>query len=494
MRPSKIKSPAPALVWLRRDLRLLDNPVLAAAAASGMAVIPVFIDDEPQLGGAARWWRGRSLAALGNALDAIGSKLTLRRGDALDHLMSLVDETGAREIHFNRRFEPAGLADDARIMTDLRGRGIEVHEHDGNRLHQPWSLKTLKGDPFRVFTPFWRRLAESYRAPPRHDRPGNLTAPMRWPGSDHIAAFHVKAPWSVGMANHWQPGEAGALALMDKVHEKLPEYGANRDRPDRSGTSRLSPHLAWGEISVHEIWRRLATDGAPLQNGFLRELGWRDFNTHLLYHFPRLPTQNWNAQFDSFPFETSTDKLTAWQRGLTGFPLVDAGMRELWQTGYMHNRVRMIAASFLLKHLMIDWRTGEKWFWDTLVDADLAQNAGNWQWVAGSGADAAPYFRVFNPTTQSIKFDPDGAYIRKWIPELASLPTRFIHEPASAPLDVLVNAEVALGRDYPLPIVDHAAARLRALALYKSVTRGGGEPDIDESQPASPRRQRELFS
>jgi deoxyribodipyrimidine photo-lyase len=494
MRPSSSKSPAPALLWLRRDLRLQDNPALAAAAATGAAVIPVFIDDEPKLGGAARWWRGRSLAALGAAFDAIGSRLTLRQGDALDHLMSLIDETGARDLHFNRRFEPAGLADDARIVTELRARGIEVHEHGGNRLHQPWALKTLKGDPFRVFTPFWRRLAESYEAPPRHAQPRRLAAPDRWPRSGTLDDLQVTAPWSTGMAAHWRPGEAGALALMDQVKAKLPDYGANRDRPDRSGTSRLSPHLAWGEISVHEIWRRLATEGDPAQNGFLRELGWRDFNTHLLYHFPKLPTRNWNAQFDRFPFETSADTLTAWQQGLTGFPIVDAGMRELWQTGWMHNRVRMIVASFLIKDLLTDWRTGQAWFWDTLVDAELAQNAGNWQWVAGSGADAAPYFRVFNPTTQSLKFDPDGAYIRKWVPELAGLPTKFIHDPASAPLEVLRGAGLALGRDYPRPIVDHAVARQRALAIYKSVTRGGEGLGADAAAPTKPRRQRELFS
>lgn len=472
---------APILLWLRRDLRLSDNPALAAAAATGNPLIPVFVDEEEvryprrngvcrrKIGGASSWWRGRSLIALAAAFERCGSKLVLRHGSALDQLLALVEETGARQIHFNRRFEPHDLAQDAAIVNELGSRGIEVLEHEGNHLHEPWALKTLTGDPFRVFTPFWRRLVKSYRPPAKYAAPKSLATPSVWPNSARLADFQVTAPWATRMNDHWEPGEAGAFALMEALRGKLTDYGSHRDRPDIAGTSRLSPHLAWGEISVHDIWRRLADDGNPVENGFLRELGWRDFNTHLLYHFPKLPAENWSPLFNSFPFERSAHHLAAWQKGLTGYPIVDAGMRELWATGWMHNRVRMIAASFLIKDLLTDWREGQAWFWDTLVDADLAQNAGNWQWVAGSGADAAPYFRIFNPTTQGIKFDPNGSYVRRWVPELRQLPTKFIHEPAVAPHADLAAAGIALGRDYPAPIVDHAEARLRALALYRGL-------------------------
>jgi deoxyribodipyrimidine photo-lyase len=470
---------SPHLIWLRRDLRLEDNPALAAAAASGAPLIPFFVSDpaaEP--GGAARWWRGRSLQAIDAALRQSGSRLVLRQGAALDQVMGLLAETGARHLHFNRRFEPNDMTEDAGIVTEARRLGIEVYEHAANRLHEPWALKTLKGDSFRVFTPFWRRLAEHYRAPKASPRPERLTAPKSWPHSRAVDELAVSDGWAAGMAAIWQPGEAGARALMQALPGKMEAYSDARDRPAMEGTSRLSPHLAWGEISVHEIWRRLAGTGKPVENGFLRELGWRDFNTHLLYHFPKLPTESWNAQFRNFPFETSAKNLHAWERGLTGYPIVDAGMRQLWQTGWMHNRVRMITASFLIKDLLIDWRSGEKWFWDTLVDADLAQNAGNWQWVAGSGADAAPYFRIFNPTTQSSKFDPDGTYIRNYVPELAKLPAPYIHQPERAPADILAAAGVKLGKTYPRPIIDHAKARERALAIYQS---------------GKPPRQNELF-
>ncbi|WP_374381486.1 deoxyribodipyrimidine photo-lyase [Dongia sp.] len=466
------KSTAPTLLWLRRDLRLHDNPALGAAIAAGSPVIPIYIDDEPKLGGAARWWRGRSLEALGRSLQRIGSRLILRQGPALPALTDLVRETGAVRLSFNRRFEPRGLNADAEIVTHFRSVGLEVIESNGNRLHEPWALKTLKGDPFRVFTPFWRRLAESYRPPQPVATPSKLPAPATWPSSADLTDFAVAATWAAGMNDNWKPGEASALVRLDALPQKVATYAAQRDLPGIDGTSRLSPHLAWGEISVHEIWRRLGGSDTA-QNAFLRELGWRDFNSHLLYHYPRLPVDNWNRQFDGFPFQNPGADFTAWCRGQTGFPIVDAGMRELFATGWMHNRVRMITASFLIKDLLIDWREGEKWFWDTLVDADLAQNAGNWQWVAGCGADAAPYFRIFNPTTQSEKFDPQGTYVRKWLPELAQLPSTLIHAPATAPSTELSKAGIILGKTYPLPIVDHAKARARALALYKTL--GGGQ-------------------
>lgn len=462
---------APHLVWLRRDLRLHDNPALAEAAASGAPVIPVHVAEASgDLGGASRWWRGRSLAAFDGRLREIGSRLILRDGAALDQIMALLRETGARHLHFNRRFEPTDLATDAAVVTEAQRLGIEVHEHRGNRLHEPWSLKTLKGDPFRVFTPFWRRLAESYRPPSEYAKPERLSAPKVWPASLAPDHFAVNARWSGGFGDSWLPGEEGAARQFKAMAAKQAAYATARDYPATDGTSRLSPHLAWGEISVHAIWRRWGKQDAGA-HPVLRELGWRDFNTHLLYHFPNLRTQAWNGQFRDFPWEKPGKNLRAWQKGQTGFPIVDAGMRELWQTGWMHNRVRMITASFLIKDLLIDWREGEAWFWDTLVDADLAQNAGNWQWVAGSGADAAPYFRIFNPTTQSQKFDQAGDYIRRFVPELGRLPSKWIHAPAEAPNDVLVAAGIKLGRDYPLPIVDHAAARKRALDRYQGLGR-----------------------
>lgn len=479
---------SPHLVWLRRDLRIEDNPALAAAAGSGAPVIPVFIVESPdRLGGAARWWRGQSLEALAVSLGTLGSRLIVREGPPLNAIMSLLLETGAQHLHFNRRFEPKGLAIDAEILTEARRLGIEVHEHQGNRLHEPWALKTLKGESFRVFTPFWRRLAENYQMPQAWPRPKKLTAPAAWPQGLPMERLRLNAAWTTGMAGTWQPGEAGARAHLKSVTGKLAHYHAARDLPAIDGTSRLSPHLAWGEVSVHEIWRRLIGDGKAVENGFLREFGWRDFNTHLLYHFPRLPVESWSPRFRNFPWEKPGKSFRLWQQGLTGYPIVDAGMRQLWQTGWMHNRVRMITASFLIKDLLIDWREGEKWFWDTLVDADLAQNAGNWQWVAGSGADAAPYFRIFNPTTQSLKFDSDGDYIRRWVPELANLPARYIHSPDTAPADVLIAAGVKLGRDYPRPMVDHAEARQRALDLYQG--RGKNPPSS-----SSPKEQRDLFS
>lgn len=463
------KKNPPILVWLRRDLRLQDNPALYYAARTDHPIIPFFIDDEPRLGSASRWWRGRSLAALNSDLNSIQSKLVLRHGDALDQIMSLVEEIGARELHFNRRLEPRGLSTDAKVVTQLRGIGIEVIEHHSNRLHDPWALKTLKGESFRVFTPFWRRLAENYRPPSPCPTPKKLIAPSSWPQSTDLDIFQENSAWTVGMTTQWRPGEDGAQAMLKRLSNKLDDYSSSRDRPDVEGTSRLSPHLAWGEISVHALWRKLSDSDSPVQNSFLRELGWRDFNSHLLYHFPKLPVNNWNRQFDDFPYQDNSKNFRAWCKGLTGYPIVDAGMRELWTTGWMHNRVRMVVASFLIKDLLIDWRKGEEWFWDTLVDADLAQNAGNWQWVNGSGADASPYFRIFNPITQSVRFDPEGTYIRRWIPELSKLPTKIIHEPSLASFGDLSAAGVVIGQTYPLPMVDHAKARERALATFKAL-------------------------
>jgi deoxyribodipyrimidine photo-lyase len=460
----------PVLLWLRRDLRLGDNPALSAAVETGRPVIPVFIRPDPdKLGGASAWWRGRSLAALHDALKAHGSGLVLRTGPAPDVLRTLARETGAAAIAFNRSLEPRQIAEDADVITLFQELDREVLEQPANRLHEPWQVKTGAGGPYKVFTPFWNRLADEYKPPMAHPKPRRLATVESWPKSEPIANWQLTAGWSDGFAEEWTPGEDGAHKRLLAFTGQAKDYPETRDRPDWEGTSRFSPHLAWGEISAHEIWRKLSEKLGTGALPFLRQLGWRDFNSHLLYHFPKLPREAWNDTFANFPFLKDPKGLHAWQKGLTGYPIVDAGMRQLWATGWMHNRVRMITASFLIKDQLIDWRKGEAWFWDTLVDADLAQNAGNWQWVAGSGADAAPYFRIFNPVTQSRKFDPEGAYIRRWVPELAKLDAKAIHAPwLAAPLD-LAAAGVVLWRDYPQPIVDHDAARERALAAYEKI-------------------------
>lgn len=455
----------PVLLWLRRDLRVGDNPALAAAVKTGRPVIPVFIRPAPdEVGGASAWWRGRSLAALQESLRQRGSDLVLRTGDPLSILTGLAAETGAVEVHFNRTLEPEAVKTDIALLSSMPKHGAIAVDHPANRLHEPWHLKTGTGGSFKVFTPFWRRLAESYRPPVALPTPRKLQAPDAWPESEAIGTWQVTAPWSSGFATEWNPGEAGAAARLAHLLDTGEQYSETRDRPDWEGTSRLSPHLAWGEIGVHEIWRRLSERHGEAALPFLRQLGWRDFNSHLLYHFPKLPKEAWAAKFRGFPFLPHGKGLQAWQRGLTGYPIVDAGMRQLWATGWMHNRVRMIAASFLVKDQLIDWRRGEAWFWNTLVDADRAQNAGNWQWVAGSGADAAPYFRIFNPVLQGEKFDPRGDYVRRWIPELGALPTEHIHKPwtAGTPLPPEI---------YPERIVDHASARDRALLAFRSLKR-----------------------
>jgi deoxyribodipyrimidine photo-lyase len=456
---------------------------LTAASRQEGGVIPVFILDETspqqrQLGGGAKWWLGRSLAALQHDLQQYGISLVLRRGASLPVLRQLIAETGATVLHVNRRCDPPGINLDKAVIDALRADGIEVADHDPNYLHEPWQIRTGQGEPFKVFTPFWRRLAEQYSPPPRLAAPGRWSAPKAQPKSDPLSAFQIERSWANGFSDFWRPGEAGARQqLTSFLDQAVEDYGTQRDRPDLPGTSRLSPHLAWGEISVHEAWRRADAAQSAGAAAFRRELAWRDFNMHVYCHFPELPTTPWQQAFKAFPFKDDTVGLRAWQRGRTGYPLVDAGMRELWQTGWMHNRVRMVVASFLIKHQLIDWRQGEAWFWDTLVDADPAQNAGNWQWVAGCGFDAAPFFRIFNPILQGIKFDPEGAYIRRWVPELGKLSNKELNEPWKAAPSRLHQSGIELGRDYPLPIVNHDDARKRALTAYRQISGKAGATD-----------------
>ena len=466
------------LVWLRQDLRLADNPALVAAARRGK-VLPVYIldasDGAPdwRLGAAGRWWLHHSLAALRQQLHA----LILRRGDPLAQLMQLIQETGADGVFWNRCYEPFAIARDRRVKAALKARGIDAQSFNGALLNEPWEVATGSGGPYKVFTPYWRACQQ--RPVARAQPAPKLTLGEVPVGADTLEEWGLlpTAPdWAAGWHAHWQPGEAGAQARLDAFFAGgIDSYGELRNRPDLAHVSRLSPHLHWGEISPRQIVARAGIESAANAGRqgdtakFLSEIGWREFAHHLLFHFPDLPAKNWRSAFDAYPWRSDAKHLKAWQRGATGYPLVDAGMRELWQTGWMHNRVRMLAASFLIKHLRIDWRQGEAWFWDTLVDADLANNAAGWQWVAGSGADAAPYFRIFNPLSQGQTFDPDGVYVRRWCPEIARLPTAHLHAPFLAPTDVLSSAGVVLGRTYPQPIVDHAEARAAALSGYDAV-------------------------
>ncbi len=480
------KKCSPTICWFRDDLRVVDNPALNAACATGQDVVCAYIYEQKpefrELGGAAKWWLYNALAALDESLIQRGSKLHILQGDAAELLPALVESTKASHVFWNRRYNIAEREADAALKVKLTDVGVTVKSLNGHLLYEPWEVTTKTGTPCKVFTPFWRaaRATRPIAAP--------LPAPERIQGYEgevkgevmlnSLNLLPTTPDWSGGMIAEWQPTEAGALArLQDFLSNGIKGYSDNRNLPAQNGTSKLSPYLRFGQISVRQIW---AITQAQVDSGaltsyekdvqvFQSELGWREFSYHLLFHFPHLPIKNYQAKFDAFPWIKDEIGLKAWQRGQTGYPIVDAGMRQLWQTGWMHNRVRMIVGSFLIKHLMIDWREGEAWFWDTLCDADVASNAASWQWVAGSGADASPYYRIFNPMLQGEKFDTDGEYVKRFVPELADLPKQYIHKPWDAPLSVLAAAGVKLGKTYPQPIVDHGVARNRALAFYKSI-------------------------
>jgi deoxyribodipyrimidine photo-lyase len=478
-------SPSPLIVWFRDDLRVSDHPALdtaaKASARTGAPVICLYVLDEAgerPLGGAARWWLAQSLRSLQGSLATTGSSLVLRKGPAARVIAELVRETGAVEVFWNEIAHAPDQAAADRLAADLEAIGIASRSFPGDLLISPVDIRNKEGRGLRVFTPFWKRVLTL--GPP----PEPLPAPKELGSAPGIASDGLedwrlepsRPDWAAGLRETWTPGEKSARARLKAfLKTGLVGYSIDRDRPDRAGTSGLSAHLRFGELSPRQIWHaaRFAADERPELSGhvekFLSELGWREFCRHLLYDVPDLATRNLQPSFDAFPWQRDDKALAAWQRGQTGYPIVDAGMRELWHTGVMHNRVRMVVASFLVKHLLIDWREGEKWFWDTLVDADPGSNPANWQWVAGSGADAAPYFRVFNPILQGEKFDPDGVYVRRWVPELTGLPNKLIHQPwSAAPLE-LAAAGVELGKTYPRPIVDHRAGRERALAAYARV-------------------------
>ncbi len=449
--------------------------------------MPVYILDEKTPGrwapgGASRWWLHESLKALAQKLAAVGGRLTLRRGAALDLLPALVDETGATAIFLTRCYEPYAADLERKLADLLRAKHVDCRRFGGNLLFEPEALATKSGLPYRVFTPFYKACLNLPRPNPPLTAPTGLGAPPDLPPTDRLADWRLlpdRPDWAGGLRESWRPGEAGARRRLETFLENaISEYKDLRDRPDRTGTSRLSPHLHFGEISPRQCWHLVSavvqSSGGKGDGGaqaFLRELIWREFSYHLLHHWPDLPEKPFRREFADFPWAEDRSKLSTWQKGSTGYPIVDAGLRELWHCGWMHNRVRMIVASFLVKDLLIPWQDGAAWFWDTLVDADLANNSASWQWVAGCGADAAPYFRIFNPVLQGRKFDPDGVYVRRWIPELAGLPNASIHEPWQADQHDLRRAGVTLGKTYPRPMVDHAAARKRALTALEDMKR-----------------------
>lgn len=481
-------SNAPALLWFRRDLRLSDNPALDAALDHDGPVIPLFIwspeeDGEWPPGGASMWWLHHSLSALDEDLRAHDSRLIFRSGGALAVLRALVKETGATAVFWNRQYEPAHVARDTAVKAALNKDGLQVESFNGSLLVDPATFKNKQDMPFQVFTPFWKAAAREVPVPePRPSRRA-FHPPEQWPQSEDLEAFELmpKIDWAGGIADAWTPGEAGAhAALKQFCEEAMADYADGRDLPGEANTSRLSPHLHFGELApttvVDAVYAHAQgasnkkTEGAA--EGYVRQLYWREFAHALLFHFPHTPQLPLREEFQDFPWEQDEAKLKAWQRGRTGYPMVDAGMRELWHTGWMHNRVRMIAASFLVKHLLIPWQAGAAWFWDTLVDADLANNTLGWQWTAGCGADAAPYFRIFNPIIQGKKFDPEGGYVRRWVPELAALPNKYLYSPWEAPEGVLNAAGVTLGETYPAPMVEHGQARDDALAAYEVIKKG----------------------
>lgn len=458
-----MSGPATAIVWFRRDLRLADNPALVAACERAERIVVLYVhapEDEGEWapGAASRWWLHHSLACLGSALRERGGKLCIRRGPTLDALLRVAHETGADSVYWNRLYEPAIVSRDTRIKVSLREAGLEAESFNAALLVEPWETQTSQGDAYRVFTPFWRSCVALLDT-----RPQPLPPPARIPAL-HIAGSSLALDelallptirWDRGLAATWVPGERGALDRLEAFCEgAMAGYPDGRNRPDQASTSHLSPYLHFGEVGPRQCLAavRNALVGRPgaqsAADAFVRQLGWREFAHHLLHHFPHSATQPLDARFERFPGDPRADLLDAWQRGRTGYPIVDAGMRELWSTGWMHNRVRMIVASLLTKNLRQRWLAGAKWFWDTLVDADLANNTLGWQWTAGCGADAAPFFRIFNPSLQAERYDPDGAYVRRWVPELGGD-----------------------GREYATPIVDFRESRAAVLAAYAAIER-----------------------
>ncbi len=470
---------ATVVYWFRQDLRLADNPALLKAVALG-SVLPIYIlDDETagcwKMGGASRWWLHQSLTELDRSLYG---RLNVYRGRAEELLPQIVEKIAATAVCWNRCYEPWRIERDSIIKTRLTELGCPVYSNNGSLLWEPWQVLKKQGGPYKVFTPYYRKGCLS-QPPPRAPLAAPAELELADPDDNCLSLAELGLldgyPWHDKLTTCWSPGEVGGWRRLTAFLEQgLAGYREGRDFPAREHVSKLSPSLHFGELSPHQVWHA-ATAGALRQNladdldHFHSELAWREFSYYLLYHFPHLPDANFQPKFDRFPWQSEREPLSAWQQGLTGYPIVDAGMRELWQTGFMHNRVRMIVASFLVKNQLQHWHDGERWFWDCLLDADLASNSASWQWVAGCGADAAPYFRIFNPVSQGQRFDADGRYVRRFVPELARLPDRYLHSPWEAPASVLTQAGVVLGENYPQPFVDLKASRQRALDAYAAV-------------------------
>ncbi len=471
----------PIIVWFRRDLRIKDNPALFAAAARGAEIVPLFVwapeEEAPWPSGAAsRSWLHYSLQSLQTELRGKGVELTLRRGgSSLEVLRALVRETGARSVYFNRLYEPQATSRDNAIREALRADGIEVESFKANLLVEPWEMLNSSGKPFLVFTPYWKKLSSTIGSIKPLKAPRTITVIRHPPQSLNLEELGLRPQieWDRGFYRCWMPGENGAKRRLSEFTAKhLGEYAEARDIMAVDGTSGLSPHLHFGEISPRQIWDALKNTDVGILAGvdaFLRQLAWREFGHQLLFHYPHTAQQPLRSEFANFPWRSSKALLHAWQKGETGYPLVDAAMRQLWSQGWMHNRARLVAASFLVKDLLIPWHDGASWFWDTLIDADLSNNTLGWQWTAGCGADAAPYFRVFNPVLQGKRFDPAGEYVRRFVPELGRMSSRWIHEPWASPEAELKRAGVVLGVSYPRPIVDHAEAKAAALEAYEAM-------------------------
>ena len=473
----------PVIVWFRQDLRLRDNPALHHASKTASPVIFLFVWPEEEhgtwdIGSASRWWLHYSLENLNRELQKLNHQLTIRSGAPLVSLLHIIHETQAHAVFWNRCYEPARRIEDTQIQAKLKSMGVEVHSFNGSLLIDPENSFNSSGKPYQVFTPFWKKHLAKAGTRRIFPSPSRITPPSVKPTSVSLDSLKLKPKydWAGGLREEWNPGEIGAQQRLETFMKSSGRnYDVDRDRPDLNRSSRLSPHLHFGEISPCYIWQKLTRQNNSKRDGltlpstrtFLRQLGWRDFSHHVLYHYPHTASHPLRSKFSTVRWNTDDNTLKAWQKGQTGYPFVDAGMRQLWKTGWMHNRVRMVVASFLTKHLLQPWQNGADWFWDTLVDADLANNTMGWQWVAGCGADAAPYFRIFNPVTQGVKFDPQGEYVRRWVPELGKLPSSWIHKPWDAPPLLLKEYGVTLGKTYPFPLVDHDEARHRALSAFK---------------------------
>lgn len=469
------------IVWIRKDFRLVDNPALFHAAKEGM-VVPVYIHDdyeESSMGSASKWWLHHALNDFKTSIKKIKGTLIVQKGNPKDVLQKLLHETNAQDIYWNRRYEPHALKKDKELQAFFSEQQINIRTFEGFLLHEPWKITKENGEPYKVFTAYYK-ASQKHSVSSAVKKVTSIQASSKPVESLSVSDLDLlpSIPWDETIKSTWEATEKGAIDVFKTfLKNKLLHYEKGRDFPAEALNSFLSPYFATGQLSARVLYHYLRTKAEKISSGafeqqaemFIRQLIWRDFAYQLLYHFPHTTTEPLNEKFKQFQWADGNEELQAWKNGKTGYPLVDAGMRELWETGFMHNRVRMVTASFLVKHLLIHWKHGANWFFDTLVDADLANNTMGWQWVAGSGADAAPYFRIFNPITQSEKFDKEGEYIKKWLPELKDIPSSYIHKPWEAPADVLEKANVTLNKTYPAPIVDHKAARERALEHYQHI-------------------------